>query len=285
MRITSNPAWNKETLPPEALNFDPEYQGSYDLALQALHRQHAVQPRPLLQAHDAGTVQILAVCLYKENAELPQIAARNHRLYSDRHGYDYRLVREVPEGGWEQLEGLPQEPHYFKIQQTLAALEEEGGPEWVLLVDCDAFFTNISVAVHDIAATYGPTSLFYVAEDPAGVNTGVLLFRRHEWTRNFLRRVLKTPFVQIWDQSQYFWQLLQEFHAFSPDEPVSVPEHLALVHQSHLNAYHQGTADSWNAYAWRPGDYVIHYAGCPWDQPECWRKMQTSARVIEEQLE
>jgi len=284
LRLTSNPAWNQATLPPETLNFDAEYQGAYDLALQALHTSHGAKPRELAQAFGAGQVQVLAVCLYKKGAALPEIAGKNHRLYCERHGYDYQQLREVPEGGWEQLGGLPQEPHYWKIHQTLQALEREGGPEWVLVIDCDAFFTNASISVLDVAASYGPSSLFFVAEDPAGINTGVLLFRRHEWTRDFLRRVLKTPFVQIWDQSQFFWQLLQEYRLFSLDEPARVPEHIAPIHQSHFNAYHSGTAESWHAYGWKPGDYVIHYAGCPWDKQPCWDKMQVSAKVIEEQV-
>jgi len=287
MRITSNPAWNRETLPPEALNFDAEYQGAYDLALQALQESHGVRPRQIAAdriVSDPSQVLVVAVCLYKKGVPLPEMAARNHRLYCDQHGYQYEHFIEVPEGGWEQLGNLPREPHYWKIQQTLTALEREDGPEWVMVIDCDAFFTNASIEILDVARAYGPNALFYMAEDPAGINTGVLLFRRHEWTRAFLRRVLRTPFTQIWDQSQYFWQLLQELNAFNPDEQVRLPEEVALVHQRHLNAYHSGTADSWHAYGWKPGDFVIHYAGCPWDQEPCWKKMQVSARVIEEQL-
>merc|ERR1712048_1241753 len=105
--------------------------------------------------------------------------------------------------------------HYWKIQQTLDVLEKDNGPEWVLVIDCDAFFTNLSISVTDVAGTYGPSGLFFVAEDSAGINTGVLLFRRHDWTRAFLQRVLQTPFVQVWDQSQFFWQILQEYNAFA----------------------------------------------------------------------
>eukprot|EP00929_Paragymnodinium_shiwhaense_P080922 TRINITY_DN42247_c0_g2_i3.p1 TRINITY_DN42247_c0_g2~~TRINITY_DN42247_c0_g2_i3.p1 ORF type:complete len:174 (-),score=26.60 TRINITY_DN42247_c0_g2_i3:9-500(-) len=154
----------------------------------------------------------------------------------------------------------------------------------VLVIDCDAFFTNASTSILDVAVTYGPQALFYVAEDPAGINTGVMLFRRHDWTVDFLKRVLTTPFVQIWDQSQFFWQLLQEYKAFTFDADVRVPDHIAPVHQSHLNAYHSGTAESWHAYAWQPGDYVIHYAGCPWDESACWEKMEASAKILREQL-
>lgn len=285
-RITANPAWTKETLPPEAMVFDAEYQGTYDIALHQLYDTFGVKPKPLqapLGLKGDGVVEVMAVCLYSDRS-LPDLASRNHELYCSRHGYRYNLMREVPEGGWERLEGLPKEAHYWKIQQTLDALERPDGPEWVLSIDCDAFFTNASISVLDVAEAYGAKGLFYVAEDPAGINTGVLLFRRHEWTREFLRRVLQTPFVQIWDQSQYFWQLLQEFGTFSLEKQVQVPAHISLVHQSHLNAYHSGTAESWNAYGWQPGDYIVHYAGCPWDMKPCWEKMEVSAHVIEEQM-
>jgi len=135
----------------------------------------------------------------------------------------------------------------------------------------------------DVAATYGPSSLFFVAEDLAGINTGVLLLRRHEWTKSFLQRVLQTPFTQVWDQSQFLWWLLQEYHVFS-DSVVEIPSEIAMIHQSHFNAYHSGTAESWHAYAWQPGDYIIHYAGCPWDVEFCWNKIAASAQVINSQL-
>ncbi|CAK0801367.1 unnamed protein product, partial [Prorocentrum cordatum] len=275
-----------ESLPPGSLNFDPEYQAAYDMALEALHSEHGVPAAPLraLAHGGGGTVEVMAVCLYKDD-RLPRLAANNHALYCKHRGYTYQQFLEVPAGGWDRLEGLPREPHYWKIQQTLEALEREDGPEWVLVIDCDAFFTNASIGVSDLVASYGTDdTLFFVAEDPAGINTGVLLFRRHEWTRDFLRRVLQTPFVQIWDQSQFFWQILQEFGAFSlGDVPSATSGRVALVHQSHLNAYHSGTAESWNAYAWQSGDYAIHYAGCPWDEQFCWDKMVASARLIEDQ--
>eukprot|EP00927_Polykrikos_kofoidii_P005033 TRINITY_DN11999_c0_g1_i2.p1 TRINITY_DN11999_c0_g1~~TRINITY_DN11999_c0_g1_i2.p1 ORF type:complete len:449 (-),score=64.46 TRINITY_DN11999_c0_g1_i2:75-1421(-) len=284
-RLQSNPKWTKETLPVEAMVFDPEYLGALDITLQSLHKLHGVKAKPLMRASEVGEVEVLAVCLY-EDPRLPELASQNHGRYCTRRGYRYRQLRKVPEGeaGWKRLGDLPHEPHYWKIQQALDALEREDGPDWVLVIDCDAFFTNADVGVQDVAFTYGPSAAFFVAEDAAGINTGVMLFRRHDWTIGFLRDVLRTPFVHVWDQSQFLWQLLQEYGAFVPEVTPAVPPHIAPVHQSHLNAYHQGTADSWHAYAWKPGDFIIHYAGCPWDETFCWDKMMTSAHVIDDQL-
>lgn len=316
-RLTSNPSWNKSTLPPEALSFDPEYQAVYDLALQELHKKLSVRPHYLpasipQQGSPHSRVQVLAVCLYQGDVGLPALAEGNHRRYCQHRGYSYELMRSVPQGGWEHIDALslPREPHYWKVQRTLEILEREDGPDWVLLIDCDAFFTNSSIGVLDIVAAYGSSADFFVAEEPAGINTGVLIFRRHEWTVAFLRRVLATPFVQIWDQSQYLWQLFEAYRVMVASRSlegegregggggangsdaagaaskvvVGPPPQVAPVHQSHLNAYHSGTAESWNAYAWRPGDFVIHYAGCPWDEAQCFAKMQVSAHVIDEQI-
>jgi len=321
-RMTSSPSWNKDTLPPAALSFDPEYQAVYDLALQELHTKFSVRPRYLTasvpqQGVLHSRVHVLAVCLYQSDAALPALAEGNHRRYCQHRGYSYELMSIVPQGGWERIDTLrlPREPHYWKVQRTLETLERKDGPDWVLVIDCDAFFTNVSVGVLDIVATYGSSANFFVAEEPAGINTGVLLFRRHAWTLAFLHRVLATPFVQIWDQSQYLWQLFDAYRVMAGSQSlegaeeaggggvggggrvngsggpgstskvvVGPPPQVAPVHQSHLNAYHSGTADSWNAYAWRPGDFVIHYAGCPWDEALCFAKMQISAHVIEEQL-
>jgi len=273
---------DRKSLPIELQNYEPEYQGAYDMALEGLQDIYGVKPRPIQKAADTGDVQVLAVCFYN-NESLPSLAADNHQKYCNHRGYSYTQLRKPSEEGRERLKNLPPEPHYWKVLSALEALERADGPEWVLVIDCDAFFTNASISVLDVAATYGPSSLFFVAEDLAGINTGVLLLRRHEWTKSFLQRVLQTPFTQVWDQSQFLWWLLQEYHVFS-DSAVEIPSEIAIIHQSHFNAYHSGTAESWHAYAWQPGDYIIHYAGCPWDVEFCWNKIAASAQVINSQL-
>ena len=48
-----------------------------------------------------------------------------------------------------------------------------------------------------------------------------------------------------------------------------------------MNAYHAGTAESWRAYAWQPGDWVLHFAGCPQDEPECAERMLRHVERVE----
>lgn len=36
--------------------------------------------------------------------------------------------------------------------------------------------------------------------------------------------------------------------------------------QAHFNAFVPPASVDWMAYEWRPGDFVRHFAGCPWQE-------------------
>jgi hypothetical protein len=56
------------------------------------------------------------------------------------------------------------------------------------------------------------------------------------------------------------------------------PPGVALLPQRFLNAYHVDTARGWGAYGWRPGDFIKHFAGCPWQEPFC---LELMAELVE----
>ena len=37
--------------------------------------------------------------------------------------------------------------------------------------------------------------------------------------------------------------------------------------QAHLNAFVPPASNDWSAHEWRRGDFVRHFAGCPWQEP------------------
>merc|ERR1712129_530470 len=116
---------------------------------------------------------------------------------------------------------------------------------------------------------------FLVAEDPGGINTGVLLFRRSAWSLNFLERVAESQFGVAWDQSMFLSEMLRpgvlELNVDATGLPVDfrLPPEVALTHQAHLSGFVPPAAKDWSAYEWQPGDYVRHFAGCPWQEPHC----------------
>lgn len=46
------------------------------------------------------------------------------------------------------------------------------------------------------------------------------------------------------------------------------PKEVRLIHQAQLNAFVPPASVDWMAHEWRPGDFVRHFAGCPWQEPK-----------------
>jgi len=207
----------------------------------------------------------------------------NHEAYSQAHGYNYVLHTELP---------LPdREAHYSKMLVIHEALRSSRALEWVFFVDCDAFFTNIDISIADILATYGAGGQdgphFLVAEDPGGINTGTLLFRRSDWSLSFLERVAASQFGIAWDQSMFFWEVLKPglFQLHESGNPAGpgdfqLPSEVAFVHQAHMNGFVPPASKDWSAYEWQPGDFVRHFAGCPWQEQHCLQLMQETVALM-----
>jgi len=280
--------------PGVARRYEPRTQVEYTVAVTQLHSALQVPLRPLASAAGPGRgklrIDIHSICNYREDptsntgstCPLPQLSVPNHKAYAAQHGYRYVLHTELL---------LPdREAHYSKMLVVHEALRAPDAPDWVFFIDCDAFFTNASVALEDILDTYGATDTsgphFVVAEDPGGINTGTLLFRRSDWSLAFLERVAQSQFGVAWDQSMFFWEILRpNLLALTPGPDglppgdAALPPEVAFAHQAHLNAFVQPAARDWSAYEWQPGDFVRHFAGCPWQEQHCLGLMEQTAAL------
>lgn len=267
--------------------FEPRMQVEYTIAITQLHGALQVPLRPVRRFAGLGSrprVEIHSICVYKPDptsntglqSPLPDLSVPNHRAYAERHGHRYVLHTELP---------LPdREAHYSKMLVVHDAMRSAEPPDWVFFIDCDAFFTNADVAVADILETYSAAGTdgphFLVAEDPGGINTGTLLFRRSAWSLAFLERVAESQFGVAWDQSMFLSEMLRpgvlELEVGSQGQPrdFHLPPEVALVHQAHINAFVPPASRDWSAYEWQPGDYVRHFAGCPWQEEHCLRLMR-----------
>lgn len=279
--------------PPGRGRWEVRMQVEYTIALQQLHPKLQAPVRAIRQhpAHVAKPqIQVHSICTYKpdptsntgSDSPLPDLSVPNHRAYAQRHGYKYVLTTELP---------LPdREAHYSKMLVVYQALQAPDGPEWVLFIDCDAFFTNAAVAIEDLLETYagGATAasgpFFLVAEDPGGINTGVFIFRRGAWSLAFLDRVSQSHFDISWDQGMFFWEMVREniFRVGSAD--FQMPPEVLLMPQAHLNAFVPPASKDWMAYEWQPGDYVRHFAGCPWQEAPCLNMMRETASYAQQNI-
>ena len=284
--------WNE--MPPNptgaSRRFHTQLQVRYLLGLPQLQERVGVQPKSLAPARGAlPNVEVHSICVYKDDptsntgvqSPLPQWASANHRAYAAKHGLEYVLHTELL---------LPdREAHYSKmlvvyqrLQQFIQAFSnpQYHVPEWILFIDCDAFFTNFDIAVEDIIDAYGsPSTQFMVAEDTGGINTGVFLARRSQWTLDYLARVAVNPFTIAWDQSMFFMEILMP-GLLDSTKPFALPTEVGFVHQKHLNAFVPPASRDWLAYEWQPGDFIRHFAGCPWQEKPCYEMMAETAQIL-----
>lgn len=235
------------------------------------------QPRlPIRGDGFVGNVLIHSICVYPVGTELVNLAMRNHLKYAQFHNYEYSTTREAPE---EYLEN----PQFYKTKYIADWAREKGVANTLLLIDCDAFFTNLHTSVESIMAAYGAATdgqFLYVAEDNGGINTGVLIAGKSEWTAKFFEAANRNYHMAMaWDQSMVYFEILKRAGIFETtvDYP---PKKVFLVHQGDLNAYHEGTAKSWNTYAWTSGDFVIHFAGCPQEEAFCLNLMKLASETL-----
>ncbi|CAL1130510.1 unnamed protein product [Cladocopium goreaui] len=272
--------------------FLPRLHVQYQIMLGELHGALRVEPLPWKRiaeiTSDIPRVEIHSICSYKPDptsktsleSPLLELSVPNHRAYAQRHGYRYVVHTEsaLPdrEAHYSKMyvvyhRFLGQEPHWAH-QPTMPAGPP---PDWIFFIDCDAFFTDFSTSLGDLIATHSAAmasqrdmghAQFLVAEDPGGINTGVFLIRKSAWSMEFLERVSSSNFMVAWDQSMFFWHMIRGALDIDLDqeEDFLYPSEIRLVHQAQFNAFVPPASVDWMAYEWRPGDFVRHFAGCPW---------------------
>ena len=236
------------------------------LRQQNLFHRFARQRRFLSpeQTPSRQAIRVQSLCVYPEGSELVELALANHQEYTAVHGYEYVMTRSVPAPYAEN-------PQFFKSKLIADwANDATQSTEWMLFIDCDAVFTNKAVRVEQILTAYGtPATNLLVAEDNSGINTGVLLVKRSPWTAEFFQAAMRhVHMAMAWDQSMVFFEILLRSGMLQTNL-LYPPMGVAFVHQGDLNAYHEGTARSWNTYGWKKGDFVKHFAGCPQEEQYC----------------
>lgn len=223
---------------------------------------------------------------------------KNKQHYASLHGYDFFLLEQCDS---DHAAPEQQSPEFAKIKLLLKVLnepkrldsgavvnphdEDEKHYHWVLLMDADAAFTNMSISVedfiveqlHDVkevtrsALDLPPTSadLFMARDaiigDRNSVNSGVMLVRNCAFVRNFFNSVLHFP--RDCSPGQMFEQdtincLLNENGPRRDDATVN-RWHLRTVQQSESGfnsfpaPFDRGVAGA----SHRPGHWIGHTAG------------------------
>ena len=129
-------------------------------------------------------------------------AMRNRLQYAQEHGYKLYWSTEIVDPDYKGI----QENAMWNKPALLAKLLNSSltaGVEWLLWIDSDAIFTDMSftLPLDEYAANdyhlvlWGEPRMVNVTAEAApsyfGINAGVLLMRNSAWTRDFLARILE----------------------------------------------------------------------------------------------
>jgi len=131
------------------------------------------------------------------------LALRNKLMYATLHGYKTWWSTELV-SSWDLEAAWNKIPLLYMLMHPESTLSQ--GIEWMLWMDDDAVFTdmefNFPFADYDAAGInlviWGDPQRVYRANDIQGLNTGVFLLRKCEWSRQLMAEVaaLATPSIR-----------------------------------------------------------------------------------------
>lgn len=139
----------------------------------------------------AAKVVVATLFTSKDNSEIYKglsfrTIETNFQKYSESHGYDLHIKRELPK--FKRLPScksdcLPIETKWFKIQLIINLLDK--GYEWVFWTDADTLFTNLTQQLPIPQGTSDSEIIF--SGDKSMVNSGHILSHNSPWTLKFLK--------------------------------------------------------------------------------------------------
>lgn len=155
---------------------------------------------------------------------------------------------------------------FARLHTVRELLHSYQNGDWLLLIDCDAMFTNLNTTIDDkIDNDY---NIIYTMCFN-GVNVGVALFRNTKQTREHVDTLLGYEPMYInhpWSEQQLIIDSLAHFQTNQPDLIKIVP----MRHMNSLQKEIYNTSQLPTPYdllhqsmLWEPGDWIVHWPGAP----------------------
>jgi hypothetical protein len=166
------------------------------------------------------TASVCVITAYDSRfRDVASISVPSMRRFADAHGYSFRAVERddcIRRGGW------------IKIEPILALLGQDY--EYVLWLDADTVVARTDIDIrnaiqegsHLHMAWFNPASA--PDGDPPHFNTGVMLIRASDWSRDFFARVWNTdPLEHRWNDQAAI------LHRLGFDEALGIGERRATA--------------------------------------------------------
>ncbi|MBA3956985.1 MAG: class I SAM-dependent methyltransferase [Parachlamydiaceae bacterium] len=193
-----------------------------------------------LAAADIAVVTLASGDKYKEAVRL---GLENKKEYCTQHDYDFI---------WSEKSQDSSRPiAWSKILLVLKAMENSDY-EWIFWSDADSLVMNLAIPLEDIIDDKYD---FIIALGGPQINSGQFLIRNCEWSRQFLRNVYARQecINHIW------WE--QQAMLLELELSADVKMHTKIIPQRFLNSFAEEITWISPKSHYKPGDFIVHFAG------------------------
>lgn len=212
-----------------------------------------------------STVHVVSYCKYPPHSRLPKWSRANKSRFCQHHNYMFSQFDEPLDAR-----------HHAWTNKVLAIREalKSNHPhsEWIMWMDCDAFFMNQERSLDFIISAVPETTHLIASEDANMFNSAIMLFRNNNWSLSLIERTFELlcvypPFSLR--ENIYHEQSVLMYLTMVPSllgaEPSAYVSEVTLVPQQWINAYPPEIAFKSNYMrhaAFTPGDLVVSFNGC-----------------------
>lgn len=178
------------------------------------------------------------------------LSVDNKRTYAAIHGYDLHIEAQLD---------LSRHAAWSKISALERYLSPPYAYDWVWWLDMDTVIMDLDQTLEPLVGIFDhrddASKIHMVASiDQGGMNTGSVFFRASEWSRSYLKAVRQEKYLL--GDSNYEQSIMYKLYASAE---VDYRRHIAFLPQPWINAFD---------YLYKPGDFLIHFAGYREDWPE-----------------
>ena len=175
-----------------------------------------------------GKIAIVTICSYAPDEVVRVVSIENHRLYAEVHGYQLHMFLSPDEilpneASKMNVKDGVHKPFFWKVNAVKNVFDGPDPPTWVLWADCDALFMDPERTLDSIIHMYTanqtnplvrkpntepqiyemvdsflnratvekpnpPEISLLLAVDSTGINNGVWMMKRTQWSIDFLER-------------------------------------------------------------------------------------------------
>jgi len=192
----------------------------------------SVTPLPPDYRSSSLKIAVVTICAYAADAPVRVLCHQNRQLYQLLHGYDVHFFTDASEieenhGSKMNVQDGFHKPFFWKVNAVKNVLDT-GKYDWVLWMDCDAFFMDPARTIDSVIAMYSSNlthasrllvassdeaadiaelrnkmlpepsaniSLIF-AVDSTGINNGVWLLKNSPWSHDFLERWWRSDILE-----------------------------------------------------------------------------------------